>query len=68
MAPTPGGLSYDQTVGLIAAIAGEARIAGFDLVEFVPERDANGTCAVIAAQIVTNVIARLARQSYSAAI
>ena len=61
MAPAPGGLSYGQVVGLIAALAAHCRIAGFDLVELAPQRDVNGLGALTAARIVCNLLARLRR-------
>jgi agmatinase len=62
MAPTPGGLSYTQVIDLIAGVAGRGRLVGFDLIEFVPERDPNGIAAITAARVLVNVIGALARQ------
>jgi agmatinase len=59
--PTPGGLTYWQVVRMIETVAERARIVGFDLIEFVPERDRDGTAAFTAARILCNVIARLKR-------
>jgi agmatinase len=59
--PSPGGLTYLQVVRLIEGVAARAKIVGFDLIEFVPGRDAGGTAAFTAARIICNVIARLAR-------
>lgn len=61
MAPTPGGLSYTQAIDLVAGVAARGRPVAFDMIEFVPERDANGTAAFTAARIVANVIGHLAR-------
>ena len=63
MAPTPGGLSYVQIIDLLAGIAGKARIAGFDLIEFVPGRDRGGYAAYVAGRILINVVGALARAS-----
>jgi agmatinase len=60
MAPAPGGLTYWQVVELIRGVARRAPIAGFDLVEFVPERDPHGLAARTAARIVCNAIAAMA--------
>jgi agmatinase len=60
MSPTPGGLSYRQVIDLIAGVSGKARLVGFDLVEFVPGRDASGYAAFVAARIIWHVIGRLA--------
>ena len=62
MAPTPGGLSYTQTIDLIAAVIRKARLVAFDMIEFVPDRDPSGVAAFTAARIVTNAIGCLARR------
>lgn len=59
--PSPAGLNFIQVTDLIAGVAAKATIAGFDLIEFVPRRDPNGTAAFTAARILCNVIGRLAR-------
>jgi agmatinase len=61
VAPTPGGLSYMQAIDLVAAVTAKAKLVAFDMIEFVPERDLNGTAAITAARIVANVIGCLAR-------
>ncbi len=61
IAPTPGGLSYWQMVGLLQGVAAKARIAGFNLVEFMPARDRDGAGALVAGRILANVIGVLAR-------
>jgi agmatinase len=58
--PTPGGLTYNQVTGLIQGIARKARIVGFDLIEFVPEKDATGMAAFTATHIILNVVGSLA--------
>jgi agmatinase len=58
--PTPGGLTYTQVLGLIDGVALKARIAGFAMVEFVPERDVTGGSAFTAARLAANVLGRLA--------
>lgn len=61
-APTPGGLTYFQVIDLIAGVANKARIAGMDVIEFVPERDhANGAAAYLAARILVHLVGQLAR-------
>ncbi len=37
--PTPGGLGYEDVIGLIRGVATKASIAGLAIVEYVPERD-----------------------------
>ena len=63
MAPTPGGLSYTQTIDLIDAVIRKARLVAFDMIEFVPDRDRDGTAAITAARILANVIGNLAHKS-----
>ncbi len=60
--PAPGGLLYWQAASLIQGIARKARIAAFDIVEFVPERDIQQTGALTAARLVANAIGLIARQ------
>jgi agmatinase len=60
MAAAPGGLAYWHVVELIREVGRRAPIAGFDLVEFVPERDAHRLAARTAARIVCNAIAAMA--------
>ncbi len=59
---TAGGLSYWQALGLIECAAARGRIAGFDLVEFMPERDIDGMGAMLAAQLLAAVMGIVARQ------
>jgi agmatinase len=63
IAPAPGGLTYWQAIGILRGIAAKARIAAFDIVEFVPERDVAGLGALTAARIIVNVLGLLARQA-----
>lgn len=60
--PAPGGLGYWQAVALLHGLAAKARLAGFDIVEFVPARDIQGLAALTAARIVCNVLGLMARQ------
>ena len=63
IAPAPGGLTYWQAIGILRGIAAKARIAAFDIVEFVPERDVAGLGALTAARIIINVLGLTARQA-----
>lgn len=61
--PTPGGLTYEDVVGLMRGVAAKTRIAGLALVEYVPERDDRHrlsalTAARIAAVAMGCVVAR----------
>ena len=60
--PAPGGLGYWQAVELLQGAAERARIAAFDLVEFMPERDFQQQGALVAARLVANAIGLIARQ------
>ena len=57
-----GGLSFAQGLDLIEGVAKKARIAGFDLVEFMPARDIDGQGAMVAAQMLAAVMGLIARQ------
>jgi agmatinase len=59
---TAGGLSYWQVLELVGAVAEKARIAGFDMVEFMPERDIDGLGAMVAAQLLAGAMGIVARQ------
>ncbi len=59
---TAGGLGYWQALDLIGGAAGRGRIAGFGLVEFMPERDVDGQGALVAAQMLAAVLGMIARQ------
>jgi agmatinase len=61
--PAPGGLGYWQAVSLLHGLAAKARLAGFDIVEFMPERDMQGLAALTAARLVCNALGLMARQS-----
>ena len=63
VAQTPGGLTYLQMIDIVAAVIAKANLVAFDLIEFLPERDFNGTSAITAARILTNVIGNLARKA-----
>ena len=60
---TTGGLGYWQVMELIGAVAEKGRIAAFDMVEFMPERDIDGLGAMTAAQLLAGVIGIIARQA-----
>ena len=62
IAPTAGGLSYGQVLGLIRAVAARARIASFDMVEFMPTGDRDGEGARTAAQLLASVLGLIGEQ------
>jgi agmatinase len=61
--PAPGGLSYWQVVGLLRGVASKARIASFDIVEFMPERDRDQRGALTAARLVANAVGLICRSA-----
>lgn len=62
LARAPGGLDYTQVTNLIHGVAGKANIAGFNIIELVPELDIDGQAATTAARTVSNVIGALCRR------
>lgn len=62
VAPTPGGLSYTHAIDLVAGVTERAKLVGFDIIEFAPEKDIGGLGAITAARITANVIGCLARE------
>jgi agmatinase len=65
--PEPGGLTYFQVIDIIDGVADRARIAGFDVVEFVPDRDVNGIGALTTFRLTAHAVGRISRQRASAA-
>ena len=63
IAPAPGGLSYWHVVELLQGLAAKGPIAGFDLVEFVPELDPAGHAALTAARLICNAIAAIVQSA-----
>lgn len=59
----PGGLSYWDAVELIQGVGKKARIAGFNIVEFMPDMDVDGLGALVAARMVINALGTVARSS-----
>jgi agmatinase len=54
-------MSYWQVMELVGAVAEKARIAGFGMVEFMPERDIDEMGALTAAQLLAGVLGIIAR-------
>jgi agmatinase len=53
--PEPGGLLWDEVVELLAAVAGERRIVGFDVTELAPDEGPRA-CAQLAAKLAYRLI------------
>ena len=59
--PSHGGFLYYEVLELLAALATRGRVVGVDLVEVAPDYDRTGTTAILAAQILLNLIGRILR-------
>lgn len=57
---SPGGLTYAQVAGLVTGAAAKGRIVGFDMMEFVPGKDRDGTATFTAASLLAHVVGTLA--------
>ncbi len=57
--PSHGGFLYYEVLEIIAAVAKRQRIVGIDLVEVAPDYDQTGGTAILAAQLLLNVIGRI---------
>lgn len=60
--PSHGGFSYYEGLELLAGLAARGTIVGVDLVEVAPDYDHTGTTAILAAQILMNLIGRIMHQ------
>lgn len=63
LARAPGGLSYWQVVNLIHGVAAKATIAGFNIIEMVPDQDIDDLTALLSGRTICNVIGALCRQT-----
>ncbi len=57
--PSHGGFLYYEVLEFIDGLTKRGTIVGLDLVEVAPDYDHTGTTAILAAQILTNTIARI---------
>lgn len=57
--PSHGGFLYYEVLELLAALVERHTVAGIDLVEVAPDYDRTGTTAILAAQLLLNVIGRI---------
>jgi len=57
--PSHGGFTYYEVLELLAGLAKRGTVAGIDLVEVAPEYDHTGTTAILAAQVLLNLIGRV---------
>lgn len=63
-APSPGGISYRQTIDLIKGLVGKGRLVGMDMVEITPSRDINEISSITAGNIILNAIGAAVRAGY----
>lgn len=55
-APLPGGLSFDDTAGLLSGLARRGHVAGISFAEHFPSLDANGITALAIVRLIVNLI------------
>jgi agmatinase len=58
--PSHGGFLYYEVLELLDGLTRRGRVVGIDLVEVAPDYDHTGTTAILAAQLLLNVIGRIA--------
>lgn len=58
--PAFGGLAYEEVCDLLRGVAAKGRVAGVDLVEFIPDLDLGGRTALLAARLILVLIGALA--------
>ncbi len=61
--PAPGGFDYYDVLDILAGVAQKARIAGFNLVEFMPSADIGNRGALVAARLIASVMGLIERQT-----
>jgi agmatinase len=57
--PSHGGFAYYEVLEWLAALAKRGRIVGLDLVEVAPAYDPSGITAILAAQLLLNLLGRI---------
>jgi agmatinase len=62
--PSPGGVSYRQTIELIKGLVAKGRLVGMDIVEIAPARDVNEITSITAGNIILNAIGAAVRAGY----
>lgn len=63
--PSHGGFMYYEGLELCAGLAKQGTVIGIDLVEVAPDYDHSGSTAILAAQLLLNVIGRVAYEKGS---
>ncbi|MDP6948262.1 MAG: agmatinase [Arenicellales bacterium] len=62
--PTPGGVTYYQTLNLMRGLARKGKVVGMDFVEVVPELDVSNLTSQFGARMLLNLIGVLAHNGY----
>lgn len=58
--PAFGGLTYDEAAGVLRGVAARGRVAGFDLVEIMPEREGGAMTCRLAVRLILTLLGALA--------
>jgi agmatinase len=58
--PAFGGLTYDEATGIFRGIAARGRLAGFDVVEIMPEADGGAMTCRVTVRLMLNLLGALA--------
>ena len=64
MAPSPGGITFIQTLDIIHGLFRKGRVLGLDFVEMTPARDLNEITSIVAGRIIVNFIGSAVRAGY----
>jgi agmatinase len=57
--PSHGGFTYYEVLELLAGVAKKGEVVGIDLVEVAPDYDHTGSTAILAAQLLLNLLGRV---------
>jgi agmatinase len=63
-APSPGGITFIQTIDLVQGLFRKGRVLGLDFVELTPARDVNEISSIAAGRIIVNFIGSAVRAGY----
>jgi len=58
--PAFGGLTYDEATGILNGVAGRGRVAGFDVVEIMPDLDGGDLTCRVVVRLMLNLLGALA--------
>lgn len=66
--PSHGGFLYNEIMDFLSGLCRQGTVVGVDLVEVAPEYDHSGATAILAAQLLLNLIGRILHNRSSAAV